>query len=280
MKKSILSVVYLSIHLAINLNAQVLNSLELGNGTARQRNASFNLEELKVRWKKAALENCTGVPCVVAPSFTCGSSTISDVDNNSYVTVLIGTQCWTKENLKVSKYNDGSPINFNTSGGPLGNSFGEDWSTQTSGAFSIYSNDPISSSNASFFGYLYNWYAVSDARKLCPTNWHVPSKVEWQALETQLGGPSLAGGEMKQAGSSLWTTSPSGTSGFRAQPGGERWGSDGSFNSVNGRASFWSSTETLPTIPDYLYVDDASTAITFTDAGYEFGFSIRCLKDL
>lgn len=272
MKKSILSVVFLSIYLSINLNAQVLNSLELGNGTASQRNASFNLEELKVRWKKAALENCTGVPCVVAPSFTCGSSTISDVDNNSYATVLIGTQCWTQENLKVSKYNDGSPINFNTSGGTLGTA-SENWSGETSGAFSIYRNDP----NASSLGYLYNWYAVSDAKKLCPTNWHVPSKVEWQALETQLGGSSLAGGEMKQAGSSLWTF-PSGTSGFRAQPVGERLGTTGAFNLVIDRASFWSSTNTG--IPDFLVVSDASTATSLLDTNPQFGFSVRCLKDL
>ena len=81
------------------------------------RNASFNLEEIKVRWKKAALENCPGVPCVVtpAPSFTCGTSTISDVDNNVYETVSFGNQCWTKQNLKVSKYNDMTAIPLDAS---------------------------------------------------------------------------------------------------------------------------------------------------------------------
>ena len=59
---------------------------------ATKRNAQYNLEDIKVRWKKAALENCPGVPCVVAPSFICGTSTVSDIDNNPFNTVLIGKQ--------------------------------------------------------------------------------------------------------------------------------------------------------------------------------------------
>jgi hypothetical protein len=92
--------VYLSIffiYLSISLSGQVINSNEIKKGINIQRNASYNLEEIKVRWKKAALENCPGVPCIIIPppppppSFTCGTSTISDIDGNSYNTVLIGT---------------------------------------------------------------------------------------------------------------------------------------------------------------------------------------------
>lgn len=126
------------------------------NNNLFTKSSSFNLDELKVRWKKAALENCMGVPC--SPIFTCGTSTVSDIDGNAYNTVLIGTQCWTKENLKVGKYNDGSNI--------LTGLDNTSWQNTTSGAYAIYDND---SANEAIYGKLYNWYAVNDSRKLCPT---------------------------------------------------------------------------------------------------------------
>jgi hypothetical protein len=84
MKKSIYLYIYLSICLFVSLNGQSTNSQDVEKGKSIQRNATYNLEEIKVRWKKAALENCTGVPCV---PFNCGTSTISDIDGNSYNTV-------------------------------------------------------------------------------------------------------------------------------------------------------------------------------------------------
>ena len=138
------------------------------------RRSSFNLDEIKVRWKKAALENCPTVPCVVtppAPSFNCGTSTVSDIDGNVYNTLLIGTQCWTKTILKVTKYNDGTlipdlPTDAN-------------WLAATStGARTEYVAAGVTG-YVGTFGYLYNWQAVNDSRKLCPAGWHVPTDAEW-----------------------------------------------------------------------------------------------------
>ena len=85
------------------------------------------------------------IPTVVTPAFTCSTSTITDVDNNIYNTVSIGTQCWTKENLKVTKYNDGASI-------PLNNTYTSGtvstvWQGLTTGAYAIYDNQASSGTN-------------------------------------------------------------------------------------------------------------------------------------
>lgn len=91
----------------VSLMGQVTNRVDLNSEMGLERKSKYNLDELKIRWKKAAMENCTGVPC---NDFICGNSTVSDIDGNAYTTVLIGKQCWTKENLKVTKYNNNDVI--------------------------------------------------------------------------------------------------------------------------------------------------------------------------
>jgi uncharacterized protein (TIGR02145 family) len=258
-----------------------------------KRNASFNLDVIKVRWKKAALENCTGVPCVVeppAPSFTCGTSTISDVDNNVYETVSIGNQCWTKQNLKVTRYNDSSPIDFDNSGGAMGFSFTppEYWSTRNSGAYTIYANESSTGTNATNYGFLYNWYAAvgivtpmgSTTKNICPSGWHVPTDGEWATLETQLGGSSVAGSKMKSTGNTFWSSlnlDADNTSGFSALPGGFRFG-NAFFGFISTAAFFWSATEN---IGDAWYRDlnHFNTELRRFSGIKAQGSSIRCLKD-
>jgi uncharacterized protein (TIGR02145 family) len=191
-----------------------------------KRNAQYNLEEIKVRWKKAALENCPGVPCVTAPSFTCGTSTVPDIDGNSYNTVLIGLQCWTQTNLKVTMYNDGTAIPLDATGGSVGTS--SIWANLTTGAYTIYGNGSSTGTDATNYGFLYNWYAAggivtpmgSPTKNICPTGWHVPTRAQFIDLETQLGGSSVAGGKLKST-SSLWNSPNTGadnSSGFKILP--------------------------------------------------------------
>jgi len=243
-----------------------------------KRNASFNVEEIKVRWKKAALENCTGVPCVAAPSFTCGTSTISDIDGNVYETVSIGTQCWTKTNLKVTMYNDGTLIP------DLTVSTSNPWAP-ASGARTEYVAAGVTGYIGTF-GYLYNWYATIDSRKLCPDGWHVPTDAEWTTLTTHLGGEVGAGGKMKETGTTLWNSPNTGadnTSGFSALPGGNR-NANGSFSNIGDIAFFWSVDEVnINPLNSW-----GRTLLGFGGTGGDvgrsvnnknFGLSVRCLKD-
>ena len=83
-----------------------------------------------------------------------GLATVTDVDNNAYNTVLIGTQCWMASNLRVTKYNNGTLIPLDNSGGSTGDGSTETWTARTSGALTVYAH---SNGNLITYGYLYNW---------------------------------------------------------------------------------------------------------------------------
>jgi len=276
MKKIIVAVI--GLFTLATLNGQVEQQSLPGAEEISNRRTSFNMEEIKVRWKKAALENCTGVPCV---TFTCGTSTVSDIDGNTYNTVLIGTQCWTKENLKVTKYNDGTPIPDETA-----NTAG--WGGLTTGARSDYTG---AASYIATYGYLYNWYAAKGVstsgsttyKNICPTGWHVPTDGEWTALQTQLGGISVAGGKMKST--TLWQspfTGADNSSGFSALPGGVRL--PPASVDIGNQAFFWSATTDVISnfFVDYAWFRSLSWGNTFVNhasASKNMGKSVRCLKD-
>ncbi len=183
---------------------------------------------------------------------------VTDIDGNEYITVIIGDQEWMAENLRVSKYNNGDNI-------PTGLSDAQ-WSNTTSGAYSIYDN---SSDMLEAYGALYNWYAVDDARGLCPASWSVPSDNDWtqlvnyvvdQGYPNQWDDPNGAGNALKscyQAGSPeggecdtsehpRWNSHDTHYGfdefGFSALPGGDR-SSSGSFDFVGDNGYLWSATE-------------------------------------
>jgi len=220
-----------------------------------------------------------------ASSFTCGTSTVSDVDNNTYNTVQIGAQCWTQGNLKVSKYRNGDNI-------PTGLS-NSAWENTTSGAYAIYNNDPV---NDGLYGKLYNHYAVTDSRGLCPTGWHVPSDGEWKVLtkyldptadtnSTSSTASTTAGGALKSTATQPtpggWASPNTGatnSSGFTALPGGLRY-IYGDFYGMSNGGVWWSSSVSSGSgaWSRDLYSND-SDVDRFDDLR-TFGFSVRCCRD-
>ncbi len=197
--------------------------------------------------------------------------TVSDIDWNLYNTVTIGTQVWMVENFKASKYRNGDPIANVTDNTA--------WKGLTTGAYCWYNND---ATNKDTYGALYNWHAVSDSRAIAPAGWHVPTDAERAALDTYLGGSSVAGGPMKEAGLVHWTTPNTGatnSSGFTAVPAGYRVSGTGAFSSLGLQNYLWSSTQNdaASAFRRQLQYNSANTPNGISDK--KSGFSVRLIKD-
>jgi len=196
--------------------------------------------------------------------------TITDIDGNVYRNILIGRQTWMAENLRTVHFNDGTSI-------PLVRN-DVSWAGLTTPGFCYYKNDEEAFKPT--YGALYNWYAVNTG-KLCPAGWHVPDDKEWSQLTDFLGGESIAGGKLKEAGSTYWVEPNSGAnneSGFSSYPGGFRF-SDGKFFDFGFSSYFWVSGEYSETRAffRFLYYDD--TNVYRFDNEKKNGFSVRCIKD-
>ncbi len=199
---------------------------------------------------------------------------INDIDGNYYKTVNIGTQTWMAENLKSSKYSDGTPIPNVTDA--------SEWSNLTTGAWSYYNNDAAYNAK---FGKLYNWYAVSPTtngnKNVCPTGWHVPTDAEWTVLTDYLGGEAVAGGKMKEIGTTNWSGQhPYATneSGFTGLPGGYRSGS-GNYYEIGNLGNWWSSSETNSSNAWLRYLLSNNGSAYSYSGVKENGLSVRCLRD-
>jgi uncharacterized protein (TIGR02145 family) len=233
------------------------------------------------------------VPAIIVLS-TCGTGaikdTVTDADGNVYTTVKIGNQVWTVENLKTTKYNDGTPIPLKTER--------TKWAAcydSSQPAYCWYEND---NGKKETYGALYNWYAVNTG-KLAPKGWHVPTDADWTELEKYLmendynwdgskDGQKIA---KSMAARTDWLTydepgtigndlSKNNRSGFSALPGGFRL-ERGDFYDIGIHAYWWSATkyDESRAWRRSLYNDKINIVRHYATLHMGCGFSVRLLKD-
>ncbi|NDF60206.1 MAG: hypothetical protein EB100_03920 [Crocinitomicaceae bacterium] len=250
-----------------------LFTLELSGTTSKSGNALFSVT--------IAGKTCP-ITVFVQPITGLGT-TLKDIENNEYETVYIGTQQWMKENLKTTKYNDGTPLLPFT---PDPDGCDKESSWLTSG---IYVKHPIN--NHPKIGNYYNVVSITSSKNICPIGWRVPLRSDYEALVSYLGGFELAASKLR--GSALWdVTTSEGSSLFSAfgvsnisvipQPPSDvciYFKADNFFISDFGlSASFWLKNEGFT---EHISIPPMSSVehITFDSMPMETGHSIRCIKD-
>ncbi len=205
---------------------------------------------------------------------------ITDIENNSYKIVKIGNQWWMAENLRVKTYNDGTPIT---------NASSEELWKSSAGAYCLYKGDERAP------GLLYNWYAVTDSRRIAPIGWHVATEADWQQLEKYLGisdtelnaigwRGNYVANKLKAHGKTNWLADaefwPNNASGFNAKAGAcrkhdGRWGEPG----LSQTGFWWTATSANSNEAYYRYLDYRNNHVFRHSDLYQCGLSVRCVKD-
>jgi uncharacterized protein (TIGR02145 family) len=238
-------------------------------GKAAQYNAA-NIDSGTTVYWRLKVRDLFGDTAVASGSFVAPPSLPSDIDGNVYHTVVIGSQEWMVENLKTTKYNDGTAIPLVTDG--------TEWNNLTTPGYCWYNNDAATYKNT--YGALYNWYSVNMG-KLAPTGWHVPTDSDWSTLGTYLGGDAVAGGKLKEVGTTHWNSPNTGATnetGFSALPGGSCGG--GNFVNVGIFGNWWSATENGASIAYSRSLSCSSFTLGYWwNYNKNCGFSVRCVRD-
>jgi len=281
------------------------NKMEEGEGVGRYvsnikglaENTEYFLRAYATNEKGTSYGNSLFFKTLAAVDFVCGNSTLTDIDGNIYNTVLIGDQCWMKENLKTTHYSNGMPIDYPDADNSA-------WQNNTTGAYAWYDNDVTWKDS---YGALYNWYAVNNSNGLCPIGWHGPSDEEWTNLLTYLeeqGFPNnnITNGVGNAMKSCRQVNSPLGYpcnttvhprwdsqnnnhgfdwSGFSALPGGRRsgGGGGGEFFALGTSGHWWSATESNGDLAWSRYLTYQIGYAYRNNFHKGVGFSVRCIKN-
>lgn len=196
--------------------------------------------------------------------------TVTDADGNLYHSVKIGTQEWLIENLKTTTYQNGDPIpNLE---------YDAEWGDTRLGAYCYNLNDKTF---APTYGAFYNWYVITDTRKLTPSGWHVPNEIEWNTLISFLGGNAVAGGKLKEVSATTWANPnlyATNEVGFTARGAGAR-SITGSFFQGTVCAFFWAASEKGGNIAKIIQLLASGKHINVGQFDKPYGLSIRLVKD-
>ena len=271
-------------------------ALSQGPSSSKQAKAAVAINDIIAVTKTG----CLNYRCVQYSSDTTGlkikliasAGTLTDTDGNVYETVRIGGQVWMAENLRVTRYNDGTAIPLDTS---------STWSMATAPKFCYYSNT-TNADSIKKYGALYNWYVVSPSnpKKIAPAGWHVPSSAEWDTLGNYLiakgynwDGTTDSNKIAKSLASKTdWATytsnKPTGTigidltknnsSGFSGLPGGCR-DMMGPFRDKGNYGYWWSTTVYVMNGSLNRYLNFGNVELDGNFYPQSFGFSVRLLRD-
>jgi uncharacterized protein (TIGR02145 family) len=266
-------IVSCGVYISLSANAETSGvALLIGNDTGLYKGQVTGLAPATQYFVKAYAKNAKGESLGAEVNFTT-PATVKDYDNNEYQTVKIQDQTWMEENLKTAHYNNGDPVSTTT---PATLDISAEVSPKYS--WSYGGND----ANAAVYGKLYTWYATTDTRNLCPAGWHIPTDVEWTALENILGGYSTAGSILKEYANGHWISpyneDATNESCFTALPGGIR-AAGGSFSLLQNKAVFWSASESDASGAWIRSLEAASAAVGRTGFAKNSGASVRCKKD-
>jgi uncharacterized protein (TIGR02145 family) len=246
----------------MNWNSEI-GECEITNPTDSNLDGCTDLNDL------LNLLGAYGICTSVLPDFvTCGD--LIEHEGYSYSTVQIGGQCWFAENCRYL------PVVSPSS-----------YSSTTDPDYYVYGYEGLdvaaaqATANYATYGVLYNWPAVMTAG-ICPSGWHVPTDGEFTELVDFLGGESVAGGQMKEAGDDHWdlpNIDASNSSGFNGLPGGSRYA--GGFITNGDKGYWWSASVTSPGSSGSLRrrLDSNSGSISRGSYTRNYGFSVRCVKD-
>ena len=267
-----------------SVNPTISNSrITNGSGIGIFVSSLTGLSPATTYYVRSYATNIVGTAYGTEVSFTTDPLSVSDIDGNTYNVVRIGTQLWMAENIKTTKYNDGTAI-------PLV-SDNTAWLALTTPGYCWYNNDVA---NKATYGSLYNWYTINTSR-LCPTGWHVPTDAQWTTLLDYLTNNGYGYGgsgnhiAKSMAATSGWTTSgtagyvgndqsSNNSSGFTAIPSGIR-DYVGSYSYVGGFSGWWSATQGSATNAWYRHLSYVASDVYSLNVDKRCGFSVRCVRD-